>query len=638
VITYSATYSPEDNKLRLSASSRLPADTYKRVSEAGFIWAPKQEIFVAGRWTPDREDLLRELCGEIDDEESTLEERAAARAERFEVYSEKRGNEAESARAHVHTIAQRFEFGQPILVGHHSEKRARRDAEKIDTGMRRAVRLHETARYWERRAARVQRHASYKADPGARERRIKKLEAEQRSHKRDLAAVRARAEQWAKVAAIADADEQLAAALEITRIRDAYSTRDALASGKLSSAEACEKALASCARYETLANRWIDHLAGRLAYERVLLGRAPDEETKVDRRRRGACALPLLNYQAERIETRCRFRDETESLRQVAMTAAEYKKIDDDRKGGHVSADGTHRVRTTILHTKGGGFGGEFVAVFISDSKVHPVPVPKPKPPEPTAEEVEAEIAAEEAIAEEAQEQETVEADETPAAGAAPEPPAPDPFEKMRAALKAGGVKTIAVPQLFETPAPLAVRVVESAGVEPGDLVLEPEGGLGALALAARARGANVRCVEINVAAAEHLRSLGFEVRTADFLELRPEDFETLFDRVVMNPPFAKRADIRHVRHAFTMLRPGGTLAAVMSAGTLNQNQEATRFRSFVEANGGTITKLPEGSFAESGTGTATVLVTMKRPLSLPVSLPDRLPSALHLVADGRLA
>src|SRR3990172_5821451 len=61
-----ATYSPDDNKLRLYASARLDADTYARVKAAGFIWAPKQELFVAPMWTPQREDLLIELCGAID--------------------------------------------------------------------------------------------------------------------------------------------------------------------------------------------------------------------------------------------------------------------------------------------------------------------------------------------------------------------------------------------------------------------------------------------------------------------------------------------------------------------------------------------------------------------------------------------
>jgi len=67
--TLTATYSPEDNKLRLYSSSRLDSATYERVKATGFKWAPRQELFVAPMWTPVREDLLMELCGEIGDEE-----------------------------------------------------------------------------------------------------------------------------------------------------------------------------------------------------------------------------------------------------------------------------------------------------------------------------------------------------------------------------------------------------------------------------------------------------------------------------------------------------------------------------------------------------------------------------------------
>ena len=48
--TLSATYSPEDNKLRLYSTSRLDAELYARVKEAGFIFAPKQDLFVAPMW------------------------------------------------------------------------------------------------------------------------------------------------------------------------------------------------------------------------------------------------------------------------------------------------------------------------------------------------------------------------------------------------------------------------------------------------------------------------------------------------------------------------------------------------------------------------------------------------------------
>ena len=60
--SYTATYSPEDNKLRLYASSRLDSETYARVKSAGFKWAPRRGLFVAPMWTSGREDLLLELC------------------------------------------------------------------------------------------------------------------------------------------------------------------------------------------------------------------------------------------------------------------------------------------------------------------------------------------------------------------------------------------------------------------------------------------------------------------------------------------------------------------------------------------------------------------------------------------------
>ena len=41
-MTYTATYSPEDNKLRLYSSTRLDRELYARVRGAGFIYAPKQ--------------------------------------------------------------------------------------------------------------------------------------------------------------------------------------------------------------------------------------------------------------------------------------------------------------------------------------------------------------------------------------------------------------------------------------------------------------------------------------------------------------------------------------------------------------------------------------------------------------------
>lgn len=181
---HQATYSPEDNKLRLYPESRLPKEEYDRVKAAGFKWAPKQEIFVAPMWTPGREDLLVEMCGEIGDEDKSLVERTGERAERFRDYSASRTEDAEHAHKAVSSICDGIPFGQPILVGHHSEKHARRDAERIENGMQRAIKMWDTAEYWKGRAAGAIAAAKYKERPDVRARRIKGIEADQRKQER----------------------------------------------------------------------------------------------------------------------------------------------------------------------------------------------------------------------------------------------------------------------------------------------------------------------------------------------------------------------------------------------------------------------------------------------------------------------
>lgn len=112
-------------------------------------------------------------------------DRAEQRAERFGDYSEGRAEDAETAREAVATIADNIPLGQPILVGHHSDKHARKDAERIENGMRRAVEMWETAQYWKQRAVGAVRAANYKELPNVRARRIKGIEADKRKRERE---------------------------------------------------------------------------------------------------------------------------------------------------------------------------------------------------------------------------------------------------------------------------------------------------------------------------------------------------------------------------------------------------------------------------------------------------------------------
>ncbi len=184
---YTATYSPQDNKLRLYTSSPsiyLDPEIYKEARKLGFIRAPKQGFFVALKWTPAREDWLLKLAGYIEDEDSTTEERAADRAARFRYYSEKRGNEAESALAAVQDLTANLPLGQKIIVGRATARAALKKADKITCEMRRVVNLWETSEYWTRRARASLAHARYAEKPAVRYQRIKRIEAEKRSSER----------------------------------------------------------------------------------------------------------------------------------------------------------------------------------------------------------------------------------------------------------------------------------------------------------------------------------------------------------------------------------------------------------------------------------------------------------------------
>lgn len=294
-----ATYSPEDNKLRLYSTGRLPSETYERVRSAGFKWAPKQDLFVAPMWTPSREDLLIELCGEIGDEDKSLVERAEERADRFGEYQQNRLQDAEQAQAAVTAIADRIPFGQPILVGHHSEKHARKDAERIENGMRKAVQMWKTSQYWLDRARGAIQHARYKERPDVRARRIKKIEADRRKAERNLKDAEKFLKLWSQIEnpdimkhrdgtpstvmerakAIANCDHVSASFPLAAFPRDPpacqyegpMSLWSALDGGIIDVAQASGMAIRTHQQRIEWAQRWIAHYDNRLAYERAML-------------------------------------------------------------------------------------------------------------------------------------------------------------------------------------------------------------------------------------------------------------------------------------------------------------------------------------------------------------------------------
>lgn len=148
----------------------LIAQTAAALEEAGFTVAVSIDAAVA----------------EQDEAEQRRGERADARAERLQERAERHGAAAQQRWNASRELADRIPFGQPILVGHHSQRRAERDAERIRGHMDASVELQRKA---DRAAAAA---AAAAADTGARHNpvtvanRIERLGAQLRADEREL--------------------------------------------------------------------------------------------------------------------------------------------------------------------------------------------------------------------------------------------------------------------------------------------------------------------------------------------------------------------------------------------------------------------------------------------------------------------
>jgi predicted RNA methylase len=192
--------------------------------------------------------------------------------------------------------------------------------------------------------------------------------------------------------------------------------------------------------------------------------------------------------------------------------------------------------------------------------------------------------------------------------------------------------------QFFETPKQVADRIVALAGIKPGDRVLEPSAGRGAIIDAIWRRPKTevpsvIFACDINPKHVQYLKDVDAErgvaaemnggykqvvVAAMDFL-----DHKDLYDRIVMNPPFTAGQDVQHVLYAYALLLPGGRLVAVMS--TSWRHNSAGKFVAFREwindlckEGRVEVEDLPVGTFKESGTDIATVIVSIDKPNAKP--------------------
>lgn len=433
-----ATYSPEDNKLRIYPLCRLDKDLYDELRAQGFIWAPKQDLFVKPSWSPQAEDLCVRLAGSIEPEESTMVERAEAKAERLKALAEKRADQARGFNA----AANNMNFGdQPILAGHHSQRKMEKGQREQERNEERAVEASHAVRYWNWKMMGTISHANRKNRPDVVARRIKTLLTDLRKQQRELHAAGDCLFLWERCKGLEDAERQRAFAYKIANFRWDICVPDTCEHIREESkplAEIIDEniALGTQRKNDENLHRKINHILNRLTYEQAQLGEVDYYTGKVTGpvlqtflRTHGAdkpkaiksdfgwiveCenelpihigkgstleldtkdwrdlmyevgyevpapkpkAPPILNLDSGEVKTvELKIWSSVYTLSVVPMTKAEYAAVYHEYRGCKPSTCGQFRMKIcNQVPPNTPSYQGTWVAVYLTDSKVHAVP------------------------------------------------------------------------------------------------------------------------------------------------------------------------------------------------------------------------------------------------------------------------
>lgn len=157
--------------------------------------------------------------------------------------------------------------------------------------------------------------------------------------------------------------------------------------------------------------------------------------------------------------------------------------------------------------------------------------------------------------------------------------------------------------QFFETPLGLANKMVKMANISLGDTVLEPSAGRGKIASLVK----HCDCCELNAENRKYLEDNGFRLVGDDFLKC-----EKQYDVIIANPPFSRQQDIDHITHMIHLARK--TVVSVASYSVLfRTNKKTVIFRELIDEFNGTIERLPENTFVESGTKVNTCIIFVNK-------------------------
>lgn len=196
-------------------------------------------------------------------------------------------------------------------------------------------------------------------------------------------------------------------------------------------------------------------------------------------------------------------------------------------------------------------------------------------------------------------------------ADAAPETDRPEDYKTTGTAV----AKDLA---FYPTPHDAVEELLRDFYCKEGERILEPSAGIGNIVRALLQKPVIVDAVEVHPGRADAILGLASDrlaVQCANFLRMKAEP---IYDAAIMNPPFSGTHWMKHVRHAFDFLKPGGELRAILPVSAeINDTPGHRKFRAWAECHSpgwrGLWRDLPAESFAEVGVRINTTVLTLRK-------------------------
>lgn len=113
---------------------------------------------------------------------NTYEIKILERRERYATLAEKKQEESNQAYQKAKSMGDMIPFGQPILVGHHSERGHRKALDTINNNMRKSIELDGKVDYYKNKAEQYGTHGISSEDPEALQKLKEKLLDAQTEH------------------------------------------------------------------------------------------------------------------------------------------------------------------------------------------------------------------------------------------------------------------------------------------------------------------------------------------------------------------------------------------------------------------------------------------------------------------------